>query len=219
VTERLIHLVLAVALALGGCTYGTTRPDPLYAATRPPTPGTGYDAGGAIYQPGRAMLLFEDLKARRVGDVLTVLLVESTDASKERDTATAKETDISVQSPTLFGEGISELETEVSAAQNFKGGGSKSQSNSLSGSISVVVAEVLPNGNLVIAGEKIVALSDEDEFVRLKGIVRPEDILPDNTVLSTRVADARISYGGKGPVSAAGTVAWLAKFFLTFLPF
>lgn len=228
---------LALVALLAGCASGR-QPDPAFAPTRPPNPKPLELNNGAIYQDSFAMRLFEDQRARRVGDILTITLAETTTASKKADTTSKKKDDIDLKSPTLLGSSvdfdipgelkkgvplskISHNDLSVSATGNreFTGSGASSQSNTLTGSISVTVVEVLSNGNLVVRGEKIVGINEGDEFVQLSGIVRPQDIRPDNTVPSTYVANAQIRYGGSGAVADATAHGWLSKFFLAFWPF
>jgi flagellar L-ring protein precursor FlgH len=180
----------------------------------PPTPRTD----GAIYQAGQQMELFADLKARRVGDVLTIRLTESTNASKSAATKTAKTTAVNNTGPTIFGKTITEagvpiLTTTMNGADSFDGSGSSTQGNSLAGSLTVTVMDVQANGNLVIQGEKTLKLNQGDEFVRVSGVVRPADIRTDNTVTSDKVADAHISYSGRGVIDSSNRVGWLARFF------
>ena len=210
---------------------GGTRPDPAYAPARPPDPPVLTQPDGSIYEAGYELRLFEDYRAHKVGDILTVMLVETTDASKSASTKASKSTSMDIQNPTLFGQqaglanpvnlGITKLGNlafNSDTSHDFSGSGSSTQSNSLQGTIAVVVSEVLANGNLIVQGEKIIALNQGDEFVRLSGIVRPRDISANNTILSTQVANAHISYGGKGTINSANILGWLAKFFLTFWP-
>jgi flagellar L-ring protein FlgH len=191
------------------------KPDPVVARVLPPpTPRTD----GAIYQAGQQMELFADLKARRVGDVLTIRLAESTNASKSAATKTAKTTAVNNTGPTIFGKtitaaGVPILTTTMNGADSFDGSGSSTQGNSLAGSLTVTVMDVQANGNLVIQGEKTLKLNQGDEFVRVSGVVRPADIRTDNTVTSDKVADAHISYSGRGVIDSANRVGWLARFF------
>jgi flagellar L-ring protein precursor FlgH len=191
------------------------KPDPVVARVLPPpTPRTD----GAIYQAGQQMELFADLKARRVGDVLTIRLAESTNASKSAATKTAKTTAVNNTGPTIFGKtitaaGVPILTTTMNGADSFDGSGSSTQGNSLAGSLTVTVMEVQPNGNLVIQGEKTLKLNQGDEFVRVSGVVRRADIATDNTVTSDKIADAHISYSGRGVIDSANRVGWLARFF------
>ena len=191
------------------------KPDPVVARVLPP-PAPRTD--GAIYQAGQQMELFADLKARRVGDVLTIRLTESTNASKSAATKTAKTTAVNNTGPTIFGKtitaaGVPILTTTMNGADSFDGSGSSTQGNSLAGSLTVTVMEVQSNGNLVIQGEKTLKLNQGDEFVRLSGVVRRADINTDNTVTSDKVADAHISYSGRGVIDSSNRVGWLARFF------
>lgn len=182
-------------------------------AAEAPTP-----SNGAIYQSGFSRNMFEDSRARSVGDLLTITLTESTNAQKKASTSTAKDSTIDLGTPTVFGAGVvhngNDILNAASANGNdFTGDGSSSQSNSLSGSITVFVSRVLPNGNLVVRGEKRMTLNTGDEYIRLSGIVRPEDISPDNTIDSTKVANAEILYSGNGPIADANRQGWLGRFF------
>lgn len=173
---------------------------------------------GSIYAAGAGLALFEDQKAHRVGDILTVLLVERTQAEKKANTSTSKKTDTGVSGPTLLGRpitvgGTPVLDTSIGSDQSFAGGGGSTQSNALSGSITVVVSRVLPNGNLVVRGEKNLKINQGTETIRLEGLVRPLDIATNNTITSDRVANARIAYGGKGSLADANSMGWLARFF------
>jgi flagellar L-ring protein FlgH len=173
---------------------------------------------GAIYQAGFSRNMFEDSRARGVGDLLTVTLTEKTNAQKKASTSTAKDSTISLGTPSIFGapvlhNGNDILTAGVANGNEFTGDGSSAQSNSLTGSITVFVANVLPNGNLVVRGEKRLTLNTGDEYVRLSGIVRPEDIAPDNTIDSTKVANAEILYSGNGAIADSNRQGWLGRFF------
>ncbi len=190
------------------------KPDPVVARVLPaPTPRTD----GAIYQAGQQMELFADLKARRVGDVLTIRLTESTAASKSAQTKTAKTTGVNMTGPTIFGKTFTAagvpLTTTLNSANSFDGTGSSTQGNSLAGSLTVTVMDVQPNGNLVILGEKTLRLNQGEEIVRVSGVVRSADIATDNTVTSDKIADARIIYSGKGVIDGSNRMGWLARFF------
>lgn len=232
---RVALTFLFIAL-LAGCASSDIKPDPAYAPARPQPVAEARVNNGAIYQtsfaePGYNLALFEDQRARRVGDILTVTLVESTNASKEAKTNTKKENAVDISNPTLLGAtpqfstpGLlplssnrnNTLATTLDSTQDFSGSGDSSQKNSLSGSITVTVAEVLANGYLVVRGEKLITLNQGDEYVRFSGIVRPQDIRS-NSVLSTQVANAQITYAGKGQVADSNALGWLARFFLSAL--
>jgi flagellar L-ring protein precursor FlgH len=162
--------------------------------------------------------LFEDRKAARVGDILTVRLREQTNATKNSQTSTSKATEASLGNPTVFGRPITKggtplFDGTLSGDSSFDGAGSSSQSNSLLGDITVTVVQRLPNGNLRIRGEKWVTLNQGREFIRLSGIIRPDDIEPDNSLQSYRIADAQISYSSKGVLAAANRMGLISRFF------
>jgi flagellar L-ring protein FlgH len=216
--SRTVLLELALCAALSACglmPHSHPKPDPVVPRVLPPpTPRTD----GAIYQSGQQIELFADLKARRVGDVLTIRLTEVTNASKSAVTKTTKTTTVNNTGPTLFGKtitagGVPILTTTLAGADSFDGEGSSTQGNTLAGSLTVTVMEVQSNGNLVVQGDKTLKLNQGDEFVHVSGVVRVADIQVDNTVTSDRVSDAHISYSGKGVINAANQMGWLARFF------
>jgi flagellar L-ring protein FlgH len=209
---------ILAATGLAGCSLLPShdhKPDP--ATTRvlpPPTPRTD----GAIYQAGQEMALFADLKARRVGDVLTIVLNEATAASKNAATTTSRTSAVTDTGPTIFGKsittkGVPILDTTLSGSHTFDGEGTASQGNSFVGSLTVTVTEVQSNGNLVVVGDKTLKLNQGDEFIHISGVVRPADVATNNTVTSDKIADARISYSGKGVIANANRMGWLTRFF------
>lgn len=211
---------LALLALLGGCAAPAPKKgEPAWAPVMPPAPAAAEPAnGGAIYRAGTAWSLFEDPKARRVGDILTVVLNEKTQAKKSANTETNKESKVEVPAPTVFGRrvtsrGVEVLATDVESTVDFKGEADSDQSNQLNGYITVSVARVLPNGNLVIQGEKWLGLNQGEEVIRLRGIVRPQDVRPDNTVLSTQIANAEIYYTGVGALADSNRPGWLTRFF------
>ncbi|WP_150051172.1 MULTISPECIES: flagellar basal body L-ring protein FlgH [Methylomonas] len=206
-------------LSLTGCDTLPKR-DPDFAPVQPADLRPPDQRNGAIYQAGYDIRLFEDIKTRRVGDVLTVRLAEATQAQKQANMDASKSTQISATAPTLFGLASQavlghDLKTSIAASSTFEGEGKADQSNRLTGDISVTVVEVLPNGNLRVRGEKRVALNDGDEYVRLSGIVRPVDISTGNIVSSTKIADATIMYKGDGAMADSSKIGWLARFFFS----
>ncbi len=213
-----IVLVLAVT-ALSACTIGPTPipDDPEYApkiVASSPMPSANR---GGIYQPGYSIPLFEDRRAMRVGDILSVILSERTQSSKTADTEITKENSIATDANSVMGVipsfGEYNLGTSVTHDRELTGEASSDQSNSLSGSIAVTVADILPNGLLVVRGEKWMTLNRGEEYIRVRGLVRPEDIGPDNTVMSTKLADARIAYSGTGDLADANKQGWASRFF------
>ena len=210
-------ILLLSVMALAACHTAPPRIDS-FTASDPVEVAPQVVQNGAIYQEGHDVPLFENSVAHRVGDVLTIVLEEKTDASKSASTTTAKKTKAALAGPTLFGAPVTVHGTEVLAgsmnnATNFDGSGDSKQSNVLTGSISVTVARRLANGNLLVRGQKWIAINQGREFVQVQGIVRPIDIAPDNTVSSLRVADANISYGSQGVLASANSKSWLGRFF------
>ncbi len=216
----LSSLVIAVATLLVGCNNTAPVRDPLYAPAMPVVKREPPTGNGAIYQAGHGMTWFEDLRARRVGDLLTVRLVEKTSGSKEADTSVDKSSSTSVGVPTFLGYTVNELSASATSTSAFEGTGDSSQSNSLSGEITVTVVEVLPNGNMMIRGEKRIGINQGNEYVKISGIVQPQDIDASNTVDSTKIADPTIVYVGDGPVNESNAMGWLARFFIgALMPF
>jgi flagellar L-ring protein FlgH len=217
---KLILLGGIVALLEGCAEMQPQMRDPAFAPVapadlRPPVQNTG-----GIYQSGYDMRLFEDNKATRIGDILTIKLQEVTQAKKGDAMNTNKNISISASAPSVMGFALSALtgndaKTEVASKRTFAGQGKADQSNSLEGDISVTVTEVLPNGNLKVRGEKRVTLNQGDEYVRLSGIVRPVDIAADNSISSDKVADATLMYIGDGAVADASKMGWLSRALLS----
>lgn len=215
--------VMLGVFALAGCVMPPREPD--YSATWPEPPPAPESANGAIYQAGHDIALFENSVARRVGDTLTIRLSERTNASKRSSTSTSKATSVDMPGPTIAGRPVTANGTEilnmsVDNKSKFDGEGDSAQSNRLEGDITVTVAQRLPNGNLLVRGQKWITINQGREYVRIQGIVRPIDINPDNSISSLKVADAQIAYGGKGALNDAATPGLLARFFnAPWLPF
>ncbi len=211
------------ALALTGCASLSSEEG--FDASWPEVVPATQAANGAIYQAGHDIPLFENTVARRVGDTLTIRLDESTNASKSSSTSTKKSTNVDLTGPTIAGRpvtahGVEVLGANVENSSEFDGEADSRQSNRLTGQVTVTVAQRLPNGNLLIRGQKWVAINQGKEYVRVQGIVRPIDIDPDNSISSLKVADAKIAYGAKGALADANRPGLLARFFnLPWLPF
>ncbi len=218
-------IAIAFCAVLGACSMFPGKDHkPETAAPRalpPPAPRTD----GAIYQAGQEMVLFADLKARHVGDVLTIVLNELTNASKNAATTTSRTSAVTDTGPTLFGKsittkGVPILDTTLTGSNTFDGQGTSSQGNSLVGSLTVTVVQVESNGNLIVQGDKTLKLNQGDEFIHISGVVRPADIASNNSVTSDKLADAHISYSGKGVLDNANRMGWLTRFFNSiFSPF
>jgi len=232
-SSRVIAIFLLL-VSLAACQSAPTR-DPEFAAARPPLPPQPQVSNGSIYQPGFDLRLYEDIKARRVGDILTVHLTENTDGSKSTTSTADKSSSTNVSNPTILGASPKfdvpgfvpltstrdlSLETKLSSENAFEGSSDSSQKNKLTGDITVTVVEVLPNGNLMVRGEKRLTINNGNEYVRLSGTVRATDIQTDNSVLSTQIADATIMLTGDGQGADTNVMGWLARFFISaIIPF
>lgn len=172
---------------------------------------------GSIYQPGRSMALYQNRSARQVGDIITVILNEKTQASKKANTSVDKGTDMEAAPTSLLGQAnlTKYLTLGIEDDKSFDGSGSSDQSNNLTGNITCLVTNVLPNGNLIISGQKKLTLNRGDEYVTISGLIRPEDVADDNTVSSQRIANAQIAYTGVGELAEANQMGWISRFFLS----
>lgn len=193
--------------------------NPDYAPTYPvnPDPKELRKVSGSIYSAETALPLFETPRARHPGDILTVFLVERTDAQKNATTTQKKNDSEKITNKLFLGRPISlgsgySMDFDLDNQRQFTGDAKSIQNNRLAGSISVTVSKVLANGNLMVQGEKWVRINQGNEFVQLSGIVRPQDIKADNSITSDRVANARISYGGTGQINNTNAQGWLARF-------
>ncbi len=224
--NKLTIIGVVTSLLLSGCSslyeMGAPKPDdPNFAPAMPEEKASTVIPTGSIFDNAGVSSIYSDIKAHKVGDLITVNLEESTSAKKNATTELGKDSSFSVNPLTLAGQNfhIGKYTTEVSgkSTSDFSGDASANQSNSLQGSISVSVVQVLPNGNLKVQGEKWLMLNNGNEFIRVTGILRPEDINSDNTVSSQRIANARIQYGGTGDFANTQERGWLSKFFNSFL--
>ena len=212
---------LGVLIIISGCsTVNREMPapgDPAYAPMPAQYLRSPSEVNGSIFQVNRNYGLYGDQIALNVGDILTVTLAEKTTSSKKAETSYGKDSELLIDEGTLFGSSISannlSMLSDINLERDFDGEAESDQSNSLDGSISVTVSEVLPNGILRIRGEKWLTLSQGDEYIRLTGLVRPEDISTANTIPSTKVADARIAYGGTGDFDQSNRMGWASRFF------
>jgi flagellar L-ring protein precursor FlgH len=218
--------ISALLLAACAITPPASVHQPMTARPAPPAVPV---ANGAIYQvqsaaqPGYVHRpLFEDRRARSVGDILTISISETTSASK-KSSSTAGRTGSTNASVTglagLPGKSLLGSNVAASSASAFEGKGDSASNNVFTGTVTVTVIEVLPNGNLLVSGEKQLGINQGSEFVRFSGIVNPASVSASNTVSSTQVADARIEYRGNGYIDEAQTMGWLGRFFMSVLPF
>lgn len=206
---------LGMLWLLVGCSQDpVAQPDdPTYAPVQPAQMQPPPSADGSLYQQSFSNPLFGDRKAYRIGDVITIQLTERTRSSKSATTEISKEASVNLGNPTLFGKERLDLAVGIDGARDFSGDASSDQSNSLTGNITVTVHQVYPNGNLFVRGEKWLTLNQGSEFIRVSGIIRPEDITPENTIPSTKLADARLTYSGSGDLAESNRQGWLTKFF------
>jgi flagellar L-ring protein precursor FlgH len=215
--------LVAVAL-LGGLTSACNGAEPTagFAATLPPAPPAARPAAnGGIFQADNGYApLHTGNRARAVGDPVTIMLVETTKTSKSAGSKTDRDGGFSLTPPATGP--FSFLSPEAltaSGTSNFKGQGTASQTSSLSGQLSVTIAEVRPNGTALVRGQKLLQLSQGEEWVQFSGILRLADLDEDSRIVSTRVADARIVYSGKGSIQRASREGWLSRFFNMITPF
>lgn len=222
ITRTLSLLVVLGSAVLAGCNSvpATNVHQPMTA--RPaPKPENAY-ANGAIFSAATARPMFEDRRARYVGDTLTITIAENTSAASKSNGTVSRTGAVTAAYPTMMGvPGKTFLGTnlDASSSNTFAGKGEATNTNVFTGSITVTVIEVLANGNLLVSGEKQIAIGQGQEYIRLSGIVQPGFIAADNTVPSSRVADARVEYKESGQFADAQVMGWLARFFLSFLPF
>ncbi|KGJ96992.1 flagellar basal body L-ring protein FlgH [Colwellia psychrerythraea] len=199
--------------------------DPNFAPIMPEEEEERIVPSGSLFKPNYVNNIYSDSKAHRVGDIISVILDEKTQAKKNAKTELKKENSTKLDAVTGLGGlpvtiGGESLQFGMSQNSQFKGDSKADQGNSLSGNISVHVLRVLPNGNLMIRGEKWLTLNNGDEYIRLTGVIRSKDINSNNTILSNKVANARIQYAGTGSFADANEQGWLAKFFnSTWWPF
>ena len=223
--------VAAMGLVLAGCNTvpPTEVQQPMTARPAPVPQPQPLAANGSIYaaaypqQPYHGYRpLFEDRRPRNVGDILVIQINEKTAASKKSESNVEKNQTSSFGVTSLLGlPGKSFLNSKLdaSSASKFEGSGDAASNNDFTGTITVTVIEVLPNGNMQVSGEKQIGINQGSEFIRFSGIVNPSTITGGNTVSSAQVADARIEYRANGQIESAQVMGWLARFFLTFLPF
>jgi flagellar L-ring protein precursor FlgH len=231
-----IVLLLIGALALVGCDIDPSTRVQLPTTIRPnPTPAVAAD--GSIYRASNSRPLYEDRRARFVGDTITVLLVEKTSSNRNSNDAlsTSGTANVNITAPTVLGVtpalpfSGNVLNTKVGTGLNtsFTGNSTTAStnkqadtnSNVVAGSITVTVIEVLPNGNLMVSGEKLVSVNEGTEFVRLSGVVNPVYISGSNTVNSTQIADAKIESKENQSIDTAQVLSGLARFFTVLFPF
>lgn len=217
-------LILGAALCIASSAQARSHKKDMadYSPTYSMPTTNAAPANGGIFQVDNGYApLTSGARAAQMGDIITIQLVEATQASKSTAANTGRDGSIGLTPPTtgLFSKLFSPSDIGASGSQGFKGTGAASQSNSLSGEITVTIAKIFPNGTMLVRGQKALTLNRGDEFIQISGLVRQADIAPDNRVLSTRVADAKITYSGKGEIARASRQGWLQRFFSMISPF
>ena len=213
-------IVGASALALAAC--GGERAAGFQAALPPPPAPVMAQApaNGAIFQVANGFTpLYNGNRASQVGDLVTVVLMERTSTSKSAGSNTRRDGGFSLTPPSMGPFSFNPNVLNSSGQSSFKGQGDASQTSTFRGDITVTIAEVRPNGTAFVRGEKIMELSQGEEWIQLSGIIRLADIDQNNSIASPRIADARITYAGKGAVQRASREGWLSRFFNIVTPF
>ncbi len=231
--------ILAVVLA--GCSQRIKEPSPTNkdsALTEPPLETYAEPAlktEGSLFSDDSRMDLFADVKARRVGDIITINIVETSKANKSATTATGRTNAVTAQINHLMGyedpnnipgvgsvfnsANFSNTGIEASYGQGFTGRGTTNRNENMTAKMSARIIQVLPNGNLVLRGSQEIMVNNEKQYITVQGVVRPVDIAADNSVLSTYMADARIDYTGEGDLSRKQREGWLSRFLDVVWPF
>lgn len=216
------RLALLALMLTSACT--TVPPTNVHQpmSARPAERQAAASGNGAIFQAANSRGLFEDRRARFVGDTITVKITENTSATKKASNKLDRTGSQTAAIDAFAGfpvGGLVGLSLDANSGTNFNGKGEASNSAVFSGNITVTVIDVLPNGNLLVSGEKQISVGAEQEFIRVSGVVNPAFVDFFNTVESAKIADARIEYKSSGQIAEGQVMGWLARFFLTVLPF
>lgn len=210
--------VLCALLALAGCSTVPSSIVQQPTSSRPMLAEAPAPTDGAIYSPASYRPMFEDHRARHIGDLLTINIVEKTAAVKAGASSGNKSGSVSFGTPGLLQARLGGT-VAVNSASKFADADARSASNTFTGTMGVTVTEVLPNGNLIVAGEKQIAMDKGVEFIRFSGLVSPDTIQPGNMVSSTLVADARVEYRTNSQIDRAEMTSMMSRFFQSLLPF
>ncbi|WP_347303461.1 flagellar basal body L-ring protein FlgH [Croceibacterium sp. TMG7-5b_MA50] len=215
-------LLLGTALLLSACGGVGQRPMG-YMPALPPAPvlaAATVDGNGAIYQAANGYApLYSGYRAQGIGDLVTIRLVEVTSTAKSASSQTQRDGGISVSPPATGPFSFNPAGINSGASSSFNGQGDAAQQSRLQGDITVTIIDVRPNGTALVRGEKLMSFSQGEEWIQLSGIIRLADVTPGNEVFSNRVADARITYGGRGSVQQSSRQGWLTNFFNLVSPF
>ncbi|MFJ7566507.1 flagellar basal body L-ring protein FlgH [Herminiimonas sp. NPDC097707] len=219
--NSLMALIVVASAALSACsTPDTIVKTPLTA--RPQAANTiAPPANGAIFRAAAYRPIFEDRRARLIGDTITIVINEKSSAGKQAGSAASKTGSVTASAPNVFGL-LGSLTNRLSAsgsnAIKYEDKGAVTSSNNFISTMTVTVIDVLSNGNLIVAGEKQVSLDKGSEFIRFSGVIDPSTVNSGNIVSSTQVADAKIEYRTNSTVDGAEVASMLARFFLSVLP-
>ncbi|PVY56993.1 MULTISPECIES: flagellar basal body L-ring protein FlgH [unclassified Simplicispira] len=219
-------LALVAALVLPGCaSLSPTPPVDILPTTPPPlavVPRTPPPVTGSLYQQASYRPAFEDRRARMVGDNVTIQIVENVTASQKSSSSVDRNSEISagISALPFVNKSLTDKTTLGAKSDNtFAGKGGTESANTFSGSITATVIDVLPNGHLVVAGEKQIGVNQNVDVLRFSGTIDPRALQPGSIINSTQVANVRVESRGRGAQSEAQVMGWLGRFFLTILPF
>lgn len=226
-----VSILLTSTVLFSGCAVTPSSIVKQPTTAKVPAPSTNATNDGAIFSTSAYRPMFEDRRPRFVGDIVTINIIENTSATKAAASSSSKAGDVSFATDAKIGDNvpfigglISKLpfanKTSLSAnsANSYDDAADLKSSNVFTGSVTTTVTEVLPNGNLMVSGEKQVALDKGTEFVRFSGVINPDTITQGNVVPSTKVADARIEYRTNSKIDAASVASIFARFFLSLSP-
>lgn len=215
--------LVTLMMTVSGCAYMPRQNLVQGPTSSPPQPAPIPVANGSIYQANYTRPLFEDRRARGIGDLLTVVLNEKVNAAKNSEASAGRDgsTGLTIKGAPKGVQGIlnDSLNTDIAGKSDFSGKGAASANNSVTGTITTTVKAVLPNGNLQVVGEKQIGINQGAEYIRFSGVVNPRFITTANTIQSTQVGDARLEYYGDGYIDEAQRMGWLQRFFLNISPF
>jgi flagellar L-ring protein precursor FlgH len=229
----MLIVLLAAVLTAGCASPKIAKPSPSAnqeaALRNPPVenyPTPAIRSEGSLFSDDSRLDLFADMKARRVGDVITITITETSRANKTAATTLDRSNALTGEVNTILGQGAGNVgglgrmfNLDVSSDMSFSGSGSTNRNESMTARMTARVIQVLPNGNLVVRGSQEIMVNNEKQYITVQGVVRPSDIGADNSVLSYRIADARIDYTGEGDVSSKQREGWLSRFFNVVWPF
>ncbi|WP_083215121.1 flagellar basal body L-ring protein FlgH [Comamonas aquatica] len=222
----------AASLVISGCAFNDPPPVDLQSQTHPlpataiAVPQQQAQATGGLFQANRYRPPFESRRARLVGDMVTIQIAERVTASQQSSSNVKRDSNMSAgitDLPVLTGGALATAQKfgklGVGSNADFEGGGGTTSANTFTGSITATVVEVLPNGHLVVTGEKQIGVNQNVDVLRFTGTVDPYQLQPNSVISSTQVANVRVESRGRGQQNSAQAIGWLSRFFLSFIPF